>query len=356
MYSAVLTMALSLALSAIGATAESVFASAVDLRDAGNQIEALRQFRVAARLNPKLPHVHSEIGLILLDRRDFAGAVSAFRSAVQQDRGDLQSRYNLALSLTNGGQKQAGIHELKQLLGERPNWGLAWFGLGHIYASQGRPADAESALRKAVVLDSQLHRAYFELGKLLADKKDLAGAIESISAGLRAAPNSAAMHFQLAKFLRESGREEEAEREFLIVRKLQNSKLHGEQAAAAYSRATRLLQVDDYEGAIHELTTAIDLRPDFPETQAALANAHEGLGAKKEQAGDTEGALEHYLAALDYAATPEVANHVGVLLAKSGRTQEAIPFFRRALSMNPTFKNAEQNLQRALAMPDGSKP
>src|SRR6476646_10758397 len=84
-------------------SAETAFAAGVRLRHAGNQVDALREFRRAARINPKLPFVQREIGLILLDRRDFDGAASSFRLAIQQDANDLDSRYNLGLSLANAG-------------------------------------------------------------------------------------------------------------------------------------------------------------------------------------------------------------------------------------------------------------
>ena len=110
-------------------SAESCVCPAIELRDSGKQVEALREFRRAARLNPKLRYVQREIGLILLERRDFAAAASEFQIAAQQDPQDRESRYNFALSLANAGQRQRGLKELRafcsgRLTGVSP--GLVW--------------------------------------------------------------------------------------------------------------------------------------------------------------------------------------------------------------------------------------
>jgi tetratricopeptide (TPR) repeat protein len=329
---------------------ESLFAAAIELRDSGKQVEALREFRRAARRNPKLRFVHREIGLILLDRRDFGAAAAAFQTAAEQDPDDRESRYNFALSLANAGRKQQGLRELRKLVQRWPDWGLAWFGFGHVYAMQGRAADAEQAFRRAVRLDGQLARAHFELGKILEEKGDLEGAINAFSAGIRVAPDSAAARFRLAKVLRQAGRHEEAAQQFGATRELRDQRGRGEQAAGAYTRGLALLKQGQYTAAISELTQALELRPDFPETRTALAEAYEQRGMAIEQDGKLAEAAAEYQSAMEYAPSPELANHIGVLLAKLGRTAEAIAMFRRALADKPDYAAASINLQHALEL------
>jgi tetratricopeptide (TPR) repeat protein len=336
-------------------SAESVFARAIDLRDSGRQVEALREFRRAARLNPKLRFVHREIGLILLERRDFAAAASEFQMAAQQDSQDRESRYNLALSLANAGQRQRGLKELRVILQGSPDWGLAWFGLGHVYAMLDRKVDAEQAFRKAVQLDGQLFRAHFELGKILEEKGDLDGAIDAFSAGIRVAPDSAAARFRLAKLLRQAGRQGEAAEQYRATRDLRDQRGRGEQAAAAYARGVALVEQKQYATAIRELKQALELRPDFPETRAALAEAYQQQAITLEQAGKLAEAAAEYQLAMEHAPSPELATHIGVLLAKVGRTSEAIAMFRRALADKPDYAAASTNLQHALELSGSSR-
>ena len=332
-----------------------MFASAIQLRDSGKQVEALREFRRAARLNPKLRYVQREIGLILLDRRDFAAAASAFQIASQQDPEDRESRYNFALSLANAGQRQRGLKELRGILQRSPDWGLAWFGLGHVYAMVGRSAEAEEAFRKAVQLDRQLFRAHFELGKILEDRGDLEGAIEAFSAGIRVAPDSAAARFRLAKLLRQAGRQEESAAQYRATRDLRDQRGRGEQAAAAYARGMTSLEQKQYETAIRELKQALELRPDFPETRAALAEAYQQQAVTFEQTGKLAEAAAEYQLAMELTPSPELSNHIGVLLAKLGRTEEAIAMFRRALADKPGYAAASTNLQHALELSGASR-
>ena len=53
---------------------------------------------------------------------------------------------------------------------------------------------------------------------------------------------------------------------------------------------------------------------------------------------------------MELAPTPELANHIGVLLAKLGRTEEAVAMFRRALADKPGYAAASTNLQHALEL------
>src|SRR5690242_995343 len=83
--------------------AAALFQHGIALREQGDLPGALDYFRRAAKLDTSLPHVHREIGLILIEQRDFSGAVVEFRTVVEADPGDFQSRYNLALGLANAG-------------------------------------------------------------------------------------------------------------------------------------------------------------------------------------------------------------------------------------------------------------
>ncbi len=329
-------------------SAETAFAAGMELRHAGRPVEALREFRRAARLNPKLPFVHREIGLILLDRRDFEGAAKALRVAVQQDAADLESRYNLALSLANAGLTHEGMLELHSVLQRRPDWAQAWFGVGHVAVMQARIEEAERAFRRAVELDPKLFRAHFELGKILEEKGDVGGAIGAFSAGLQADPDSAAARYRLAKLLRSAGREEDAAREFLKTRELRDQRGRGEQAAAAYKRGVELLERGDDAGAIEELKRALELRPEFPEVSALLADAYQRHGDALERSAKLASAAAEYELALELAPQPELANHIGVLLAKLARTDEAVAAFRRALALRPGYPAAATNLRHAL--------
>jgi len=116
-----------------------------------------------------------------------------------------------------------------------------------------------------------------------------------------------------------------------------------------------LIAAGHLPAAVAEFERALDLRPDFNETRAALAETEERWGASLEQAGQTAAALDHYRHAVGMAPSAETQNHVGVLLAKRGELDEAIRCFQAALALDPKFQNAQNNLKLALKVLGKSK-
>ena len=57
--------------------------------------------------------------------------------------------------------------------------------------------------------------------------------------------------------------------------------------------------------------------------------------------------LQAFLATLS---SEETENHAGVLLTRAGQLDAAIESFRRALALEPGFRNAEVNLHQALRL------
>ena len=307
---------------------------ALQLRRQGDLPGAFKEFRQA--------------GLILLEQRNFARAAEAFRAAVQIDPKDTDVRYNLALSLANAGRRPEGIAEIQEILHQKPSWALAFFGLGHIYTLEGKPALAEQSFRTALSLDPRLLRGHFELGKLLEQAGDRAGAIREFEAATRISPDFAAARYRLAKLLQQSGNTERSVAELAAMREAMDRRAKGEQAALAYKKGLEQLEQGDPEAAVRELQRAVELRPDFTEILGALAESRRQWGMSLEAHGNLPAALEQFGKSLAIEPDAETHNHLGVLFAKSGNVDAAIEHFRSALSLRPGFRNAETNLRQAL--------
>jgi len=67
------------------------------------------------------------------------------------------------------------------------------------------------------------------------------------------------------------------------------------------------------------------------------------------QAGQLEEAESHYRKALAGKPIAETHNGLGFVLARQGRTDDAVAEFRKAIDVNPTFTPAYNNLAEALA-------
>jgi tetratricopeptide (TPR) repeat protein len=78
--------------------------------------------------------------------------------------------------------------------------------------------------------------------------------------------------------------------------------------------------------------------------------AHNNLGLLLAKRGRTDEAIAHYQKALEINPNhAEAHNNLGVLLADIGRTDEAIAHYRQALEINPNYGNAHYNLGVQLA-------
>jgi tetratricopeptide (TPR) repeat protein len=75
---------------------------------------------------------------------------------------------------------------------------------------------------------------------------------------------------------------------------------------------------------------------------------YQELGLSYVQMGDLPNARQSYLQYLAFEPNnPKVLNSLGVVMARLGHVDEAIAYFARALSVDPTLEDARHNLQRA---------
>jgi tetratricopeptide (TPR) repeat protein len=351
----ILTVAFGVAALA-GDSASDAFKRGMELRERGDLTGALTELRKAEQINPALPEAHREIGLILIEQREFDSAAAELRRAVELNPKDNDSRYNLAMSLANAGALKEALDQARLLVRSQPHSAISFFGLGHIQALARNDAAAIQSFRIAVRLDAKLYRAWFELGKLLEKVSDREGAIDAYQHAVAVDPQSAAARYRLAVLLKNQGRPAAAASEFKAAREIQRNRADGEQAAVLYLRGADLLEKGEYDQAADALQSSLVLRPDFEETRTALVEAYLGQGAQLEQQPNIAAAIDLYRHASTLAPSAEIENHLGVLLARTGQLEAAIDRFRRALKLDPGFKNAQRNLAQALAMQSAGRP
>ena len=179
----------------------------------------------------------------------------------------------------------------------------ALIGLGNVYAAQGKTNQAEQLLRRALTLQ----------------------------------PNAAAQ-FQLADFLQQQGRLEEAR-----VHYLQGLALAPYEAGARNSLGNVYAKQQNWPAAREQFERALKLNP-------KAAAVHQNLGNLLAIQGRRDEAIAHFTQALQLnPAFADAHNSLGYALALQGRLDEAIPHYRAALASKPGFAEAHFNLGEALA-------
>ena len=195
---------------------------------------------------------------------------------------------------------------------------------------------AERSFRRGLELapnDAELLNA---LGWTLFQDGRSADAVAEYEKALAADPARVKAHNNLALALVELGRLDEAASHF-------ETSLQLEPKAEIYSDLgfVRARQGRSDE-ALADYRKALALDPN-------CASAHFNLAVASLQAGKLREAETHYRAALRGRANAETHNGLGYVLAKEGRTDEAVAEFRKAIDADPKFAPAYSNLADALA-------
>jgi tetratricopeptide (TPR) repeat protein len=112
-----------------------------------------------------------------------------------------------------GEEADRGIQELQKELQVTPNHSIAMLALAFEYIKRSDYATAKTWAEKAVAADPMDFAARKALGQVLLETGDTDGAIRELEAGVKMAPTSPVMHFQLAKAYQKAGRASDAERE-----------------------------------------------------------------------------------------------------------------------------------------------
>lgn len=112
-----------------------------------------------------------------------------------------------------GEEPDLGIDELQKELKITPNHSRAMLSLAFEYIRRSDLTNARLWAEKAVSADPGDFAAHKALGQVLLDTGDLDGSIRELEVGVSLAPDSPALHFQLAKAYQKAGRSADAERE-----------------------------------------------------------------------------------------------------------------------------------------------
>lgn len=231
------------------ATAEAAFAEGNRAIAAGDVAGAVRHYRAALAFAPEVAAVHCNLGAVLLMQGDAAGAEAALRAAVSLD----------------------------------PALVAGWSGLGSALVALGRPDEAIQAFLRALSLPA----AAVNLGHLLAERGDAAGAEEAYRHALEGAPAAAWNGIGL---LRRSAHDLAGALE-AFDRALAS---HAADHEARHNRAVVLQVLGRHHEALTALRGLAREQPDHASIQASLGHALQGLGRH----GEAIPAFERALAVL----------------------------------------------------------
>jgi Flp pilus assembly protein TadD len=114
--------------------------------------EARAEYERATALDPKMPEAYLNLGILLLDKQQYAAAVAPLSKAVELLPSQSRPRSLLAVAQDRSGDQDAAARSFEGVLHLDPNDLAANRYLGDIDLRRGKPAEAEARFRHALEL------------------------------------------------------------------------------------------------------------------------------------------------------------------------------------------------------------
>lgn len=277
---------------------DSLIATALEAHEAGRLDAAEPFYREALALNPKHAEALHYYGVLHHQRGDQAAATGLLNEALDLDPNNAACWSNRGLVAAALGEHNQAITCYVRALQLQPNFADAHNNCGVALQAQGALEAAIAQYRLALAANPALVDAYLNLGTALARQDRFADALTCYAGALSLDPQLAQAHFNAGNAHNAQGRHAEA---------------------------------------IASFEQALALRPQY-------AEAHINLGSLIGKLGDYAGAETHYRRAVALKANPANLVCLGGSLGAQGRPDEEEGYYRHALSLDPDYADAHQNL------------
>jgi len=186
---------------------------AESLRIAGRPDRAAEHVRRALALDSTLPDAWNTLGLLEHDRRHYTQAETAFQEAIRLRPGYAAAYVNLGNALSKLGRVDLAEVALRNALQNEPENAAALTSLGQLLIDTGDIElldDAESLLRRALVVAPRLPQAVNSLGNVLRLQGRLEDAVSCYRRALQLDPRGVMPRHNSGKLLQQQGRYDEA--------------------------------------------------------------------------------------------------------------------------------------------------
>jgi tetratricopeptide (TPR) repeat protein len=310
---------------------------------AGRYAEAQRSYEQLRALQPERAEVHARLGLIYFQQGRFADALPSLRRALELAPALPNLGALTAMSLSELGRHQeavAGLEEaFRQLAGDRALRRLVGLHLQRSYTDLDRDADA-------VAVALELSRAYPDDPEVLYHTGRLFGnyAYLQTTKLARVAPESTWLHQAAGEANESQGLLDQAIAEYRQVL-VQAPKRPGIHFRIGRVLLTRAAQGNGDVAAETEAAAEFEQELRIDPTNA---NAAYELGELQRKSGKLDEAILYFERAVAaYPEFDEALVGLGRALVAAGRAMAAVPLLRRAVAVNPRNEVAFYQLAQA---------
>lgn len=182
----------------------ALVATAQRSQSSGDYAAAANAYRAAVQLQPAIPELWANLGLMQQESENVNAAIQSFQHAIRLNPSLYVPNLFLGVDYVRTGRAQEAVPMLRKAERIQANDPQAALALGRAYIAVGQFTEASDALEKAVRLDPQLSSAWFALGIAYLDSVEIA------ARGMTAEPDSAFAQALYAESLEQQFRFREA--------------------------------------------------------------------------------------------------------------------------------------------------
>lgn len=165
-------------------------------------------------LNPDSAEADMVAGEALDEMKDNAGATEMFRAAVKAGPKEPNVHFGLGYLLWTQKQYAEAAQQFQAELDNDPNHAQAKLYLADVDIQMNRLNEAEPLLRQTILLDPTLSLAHLDLGIVAAETGRNEEALREFKMAEEKTPDDVNVHWRLARLYRAMGKKEEAKAEF----------------------------------------------------------------------------------------------------------------------------------------------
>jgi tetratricopeptide (TPR) repeat protein len=190
------------------------YRSGLSMLREGRTDEAIQLLLRARTSSPRDPHVTNALGLALLYKKEYKGAVAAFSDALRLDSSFVEARNNRGVAHMEAGHFDQAEVDFQAVLDgpATPDKANAHYNLGLLHRRREAWRDAEREFSLALSDSPDNDRAFRERGLARLKLDDLKGALEDFLTVLKNEPKDPVANYQAAVCLLSSGRRDLATR------------------------------------------------------------------------------------------------------------------------------------------------
>ncbi|MFP4081827.1 MAG: sulfatase-like hydrolase/transferase [Candidatus Aminicenantes bacterium] len=260
------------------------------LADPKDKIELYNQIKVAQ---------------FLVTEEKMDQAEEKIKDVLQKDPSVLEARYILGNIYAKQDQFELAIEEYKKALEVDPDYYEAIFGMALSYRRMGKHEEAIVGFKRLIAIDPRDTKPYLHLGDIYDERGELDEAMNYLKSAVEIDPEAPVFHNKLG---------------------------------AVYLKKNMLDQAEQ------EIKKALSIERSVP-----LLNAHFNMALLHEARGEFDLAVQEYKKEQEtspYNHKPDF--NLGLLYAKTGQPDKAVPQFRSCIEKNEEFASAYVFLAKAL--------